>query len=410
MTNDSLRLFQPDDGDWDALCWKLQEEAAPFYLFHETRTMEHIQTLRRSLGGNAKIAYAMKANPWLVQAAAATADYIEVCSPAELAICKERRIPGKQLIVDGIWQSDLFLENALKMGVQRFVVESYPQLERLLSRSHGRLISVLLRVTSGNQFGMDRKEFQACLKVFGQDARLKGLQYYPGTQRQDPRRVRKDLVCLQEWIADCERLGAPLEEIEFGSGIGVPYFQGETPQDYGALLDVVSEWIHELGMHCRITYEAGRLIAACCGIYVTEVFAERRRENRRFLYCSGGTNHLCYYGGTLGVRVPLLRGLCAAPTGIGETMTVCGPLCSEGDVLARECHTLDSGITVGDRVVFFGAGAYCATESPNLFLGLDFPRILLYNSTNVAISKNLMESFCETSEKYASRSDNDGTT
>lgn len=399
MTNDSLRLFQPDDGNWEELCWKLREEAAPFYLFHEAKIMEHIQTLRRGLGGSVKIAYAMKANPWLARAAATVADYIEVCSPAELAICGERQIPGKQLVVDGIWQSDLLLENALKMGVRRFAVESCPQLERLLSLSRGRPLSVLLRVTSGNQFGMDRKELQACLKAFGRDTRLKGLQYYPGTQRQDPRWVHKDLACLREWIADCERLGSPLEEIQFGGGIGVPYFQGESPQDYSVLLDVVAEWIHELGTHYQITYEAGRLIAASCGIYVTEVFAQRRREDRRFLFCSGGTNHLRYYGGILGIRTPLLRGLCAAPTGVWETMTVCGPLCSEGDVLVRECHTLDSGITIGDRIVFFGAGAYSATESPNLFLGMAFPRILLYNDKYFTILQNPMELFCGTGEK-----------
>lgn len=371
--------------------------------------MEHIQMLRRSLGGSVKIAYAMKANPWLARAAADAADYIEVCSPAELAICRERQISSEQLIVDGIWQSDLLLEDALKMGVRRFAVESYPQLEQLLSLSRGRPLSVLLRVTSGNQFGMDRKELQACLKVFGRDTRLKGLQYYPGTQRQDPRRVRRDLACLQEWIADCERLGAPLEEIQFGAGIGVPYFQGESPQDYSALLDVVSEWIHGIGTHCQITYEAGRLIAASCGIYVTEVFAQRRRENRRFLFCSGGTNHLRYYGGILGIRNPLLRGLCAAPTGVGEPMTVCGPLCSEGDILVRECHTLDSGITAGDRIVFFGAGAYSATESPNLFLGLAFPRILLYNDISITILQNPMEPFCGTGEKYANGGNHHGT-
>lgn len=407
MTNDSLRLFQPDHADWEKLCWKLREEAAPFYLFHETKIMEQIQTLHRSLGGNVKIAYAMKANPWLVRAAAAAADYIEVCSPAELAVCREKQIPGEQLMVDGIWQPDSFLEDALKMGVRRFAVESCPHLERLLDHSCGRPISVLLRVTSGNQFGMDRRELQACLRAFGGDTRLKGIQFYPGTQRQDPRRVRRDLTCLREWIADCERLGAPLEEIEFGAGIGVPYFQGESPQDYGALLDVVSEWIHGVAPRCQIVYEAGRLIAAFCGVYVTEVFTQKRREDRRFLFCSGGTNHLRYHGGTLGVRTPLLRGLCAHPAGIGETVTVCGPLCSEGDVLVRECNTLDSGITVGDRIVFFGAGAYCATESPNVFLGVDFPRIMLYNKSNMAIFQD--QPGCNAGEKYVDGGDHHGT-
>ncbi|WP_300346943.1 alanine racemase [uncultured Oscillibacter sp.] len=403
MTDDSLRLFQPDDGTWEELCRKIRGEAAPFYLFHEPKAREHVQALRRSLGGTAKIAYAMKANPWLARATGA--DYIEVCSPTELDICARQQIPGKQLLADGIWQSDSFLERALKMGVGRFAVQSCSQLERLLSLSRGRPLSVLLRVTSGNQFGMDCEELKTCLTAFGRDGRVKGLQYYPGTQRRDIRQVRRDLACLREWISGCEHLGAPLEEIEFGAGIGVPYFQGESPEDYAALLDVVAEWIQEMEPRCRITYEAGRLITASCGIYVTEVFAQRRRGNRHFLFCSGGTNHLRYHGGALGVRTPLLRGLCAAPTGVGETTTVCGPLCSESDVLVRECHTLDSGITAGDRIVFFGAGAYSATESPNVFLGLAFPHILLYNGLDITISPNPVGLCCDTAEKSAHGSD-----
>ena len=218
MTDDSLRLFQPDDGTWEELCRKIRGEAAPFYLFHEPKAREHVQALRRSLGGTAKIAYAMKANPWLARATGA--DYIEVCSPTELDICARQQIPGKQLLADGIWQSDSFLERALKMGVGRFAVQSCSQLERLLSLSRGRPLSVLLRVTSGNQFGMDCEELKTCLTAFGRDGRVKGLQYYPGTQRRDIRQVRRDLACLREWISGCEHLGAPLEEIEFGAGIG----------------------------------------------------------------------------------------------------------------------------------------------------------------------------------------------
>lgn len=382
MTSDDVQLFQMDGADWTPLWDLVKQQHAPFYLFHEEKIVKNIQTLRRRLC-NVKIAYAMKSNPWLARAASTTADYIEVCSPGELEWCKAYGIPGDQLTVDGLWT--VFWKDALDMGCTRFSVDSPEQLKQLLAYARGRPAQVLLRVTSGSRFGMDSDAVKACLDIVsGGDVRICGIQFYPGTQRREPEKVCRELACLNKWIADCEAIpGFCLETVEFGSGLGVPYFEGEEPEVYAKLLNIVGETIQKLQNRYQVVYEAGRVLSASCGIYVAQIFSKKYRQGYDVLFCHGGTNHVCYDGGMLGVRTPVMRGICKHPTGIPGNSMICGPLCSESDILAKTCRTLDSGLSLGDRIVFLGTGAYSATEAANLFLGMEVSKILLYNGQNI---------------------------
>ena len=200
MRDDDTKLFQMDGARWDAVWPRLMEESAPFYLFHETGVVENIQALRRRLGGAVRIAYSVKANPWLVPAAAGEADFLEVCSPGELALCRSCGMPGRQLMLDGVLWSDDFLKAALDMGCTRFGVDSCEQMERLLRAAGDVPLTALLRVTSGNQFGMEQEELRACLRMGKDKIQSAGLQYFPGTQRMDLRRLQKELERLGEWI------------------------------------------------------------------------------------------------------------------------------------------------------------------------------------------------------------------
>lgn len=382
MTSDDVQLFQMDNTDWTPLWEAIKRQRAPFYLFHEKRIVKNIQVLRRRLGG-AKIAYAMKSNPWLAPAASTAADYIEVCSPGEFEWCRACGIPGSKLTVDGLWMA--FWKDALDLGCTRFSVDSPEQLKQLLSDAKGRPTQVLLRVTSGNRFGMDREAVKACLDIAsGGAAQICGIQFYPGTQRREASKVCRELACLNEWIATCEAMpGIWLETVEFGSGLGVPYFEGEDPKIYAKLLDIVGETIQKLQTRYQVVYEAGRVLSASCGIYVAQIFSKKHRQGYDILFCQGGTNHVCYDGGMLGVRTPVMRGICKHPTEILGNSMICGPLCSESDILARACHTLDSGLSAGDKIAFLGTGAYSATEAPNLFLGMEISKVLLYNGQKI---------------------------
>jgi len=360
--------------EWESICNNIKAEKGkqeiPFYLFHEGKVHENIEALRRCTGTSVKIAYAMKANPWLVKAAALTADYIEVCSLGELNLCREYGIPGEKIVLDGTCKDEEFMKTALDMEVKRVSIDSPEQMRSYMNVARRKKKPELfLRVSSGNQFGMNEKEMQECIQMckMVSDVEVIGLQYYAGTQKNNVRQIREDLEKLQEWLLLCESNQAiQVRKLEFGAGIGVPYFEGEDIAEYRKAMNCVSDFIATMLGRYDVTYEAGRNIAANSGIYVTEVFQLKEREDYRIVFCKGGTNHIHYHGGLLGIRTPIVQEFCSVQSEKKTEMMICGSLCNAGDVLVRRCN-MNVEIDVGDLIIFYGVGAYSPTESPNLF-------------------------------------------
>lgn len=391
--NDSL--FRMDKEEWSRLREKLKDAenqwGTPFYLFSEDKAKNNTEYLRRCMGNKIQIAYAMKANPWLIQTMADSADFIEVCSEGELEICRQNQIDGQKIIIDGTYKSDTFIKRALAMNVKRICADSAEQLEKIICLSKGKQgTEILLRISSGNQFGMDGKELAECIYRCRENSgvngisKIKGVQYYPGTQRNQLRQICRELEKLKKWLLFLEEQEElNIRTVEFGSGIGVPYFEGEKEEEYEEALKLVSDYAKEFARKYTVVYETGRNIAASCGIYVTKVFSKKKREEKEILFCQGGMHHLHYHGGELGVRTPFAEGICGYPFGRKGRFMVCGSLCSAADILIHDAGGFDENMTAGDYIVFFNAGAYCPVESPNMLLSMEMPSVLLYNKNNV---------------------------
>lgn len=391
---DKYAFLDPMDNEWkdvmDGMRKTEQQWGAPFYIFHENLFVRNLNLLRKCLGGDVGIAYAMKANPWLAPAAVETADYIEVSTDGELRMCRAYGIPGGRIMLDGVLRTEDMLRDALDMGVRRFGIDSAEQAWQIAEVCDGlcgagRLgadsVKLLLRLGSGGRFGMDREEAAQCIHICDKSrtVRIVGLNYYPGTQRSEAGKLKRELEYFRQSLnCLCELPGAEISEIQFGCGVGFPYFIGEKREGYAAAVDEAAGFVHELRKKFKVIYEAGRCAAASAGVYVTKVFQIKEREGKKILFCLGGTNHLRYPGGALGIRTPHIENLCVAPAGRTSGCMICGALCNEADVLARSA-AVDEGVQRGDLLIFCGAGAYSATEAPNLFLSMEMPSVLVYN-------------------------------
>ena len=52
---------------------------------------------------------------------------------------------------------------------------------------------------------------------------IQGVQFYPGTQRNDVRRTEQELRLLEQWLVFFkENMDLPVREVQFGGGIGGP--------------------------------------------------------------------------------------------------------------------------------------------------------------------------------------------
>lgn len=362
-----------------------ESRQTPFYLFDEQVVVERIGHLRNFLTDKIRICYAMKANPFILKAACEAADLVEVCSPGELAICQSVGVPSSKLVISGVYKARSLVQELVSQPspVFRYTVESVAQYELLSSvaRENEKAIDVLLRLTSGNQFGMDVRDLK---RIAGECetnpfVNVCGIQFFSGTQKQSAKWAKRELKALDDLAKELqETCGANALEIEYGPGLAVSYGQAHQADSKAAeqeFLHVLADSLNEMRFAGTTTLEIGRGIAASCGYYVTRVVDVKTNGSHNYAIVDGGKHQLSYYDPALAFDSPACHVVPSRTSEPEETWTICGALCTTNDLMVRrlDCPQLQ----VGDLVVFPNAGAYCMTEGPALLLSRDLPSIYL---------------------------------
>lgn len=384
----------------------------PAYVFDAEGVRSRVEKIRQALGKNRKICFAVKANPFFVEELLETADFFEICSPGEYDICRLAGIPAEKIVLSGVYKAEPDVCRVIEEcgSVAVYTAESVSQVKllcRLAQEKHTRL-PVLLRLSSGNQFGMDEKTVAEILnKSKSMDIEIVGLQYYSGTQKK-MEAVIKEIEKLKEFAEEAELAGVPFKRIEYGPGLRVNYFDGEEAAEEESLLRTFSKILDILPEECEIVLEMGRFIAAECGEYCTRIVDTKQTRDNHFCIVDGGIHHLNYYGQMMGMKHPFLRHLpwaseqAVISDGSAERnegraaetpWMVCGSLCTSADVLVKNLPLKNVG--VGDMLVFEKAGAYSITEGIGLFLSRKLPRVYKVTDNGSLV---LLRDFVETSK------------
>lgn len=356
--------------------------ATPAYVFDTIKLAERAGRIKKLLGRH-KLCYAIKANPFLTEMLADIVDCLEVCSPGEYRICERAAVPAEKIVLSGVYKEESDLRRIVgQCGVKTtYTVESVSQFELLkkIAGETGLKLPVCLRLSSGNQFGIDRDTLIAAVRerdTSGLD--IFGIQYYSGTQKK-PEKIKKEaemLIGLVRELRDSE--GFFCRRIEYGPGLGVSYFRSDAPADDDELINMLCGAFDNMPDECEAVFEAGRFLVADCGEYVTTVADLKKTDGINYCIVDGGINHLNYYGQTMAMKLPFIRhikGGASSADGKPDTYNICGSLCTVADVLVRNCPLTD--LAAGDKLVFEKAGAYSVTEGIYLFLSRDMPRIYM---------------------------------
>lgn len=354
----------------------------PLYVFDTRELAARAKRLRSALPPGVGLCYAVKANTFVLAALEPLVDRLEACSPGEHRICRALGVPGEKIVLSGVNKDESTVEDAVASGAPSIVtVESLAQLAlvRRVARSRGLRVPVLLRLSSGNQFGLDRADLERAAREAMGDRHLdlRGVQFFSGTQKDSVRRLRREVGRLGELARGLrDSCGWEMAEIKYGPGLPVAYFEGdETDED--ALLDGLAEAVDGLSRTARVTIELGRSLVASCGTYLTRVVDAKEVAGQRYAIVDGGMHQLVYYGQSMAMRRPPVRLLGAAPPEGPEELpwNVCGSLCTTNDILVKRLPL--AGLGEGSLLAFSRAGAYCATEGIALFLSRDLPRVAL---------------------------------
>lgn len=367
---------------------KILQEAAekfgtPSYLFDLDRLTRRMETLKKALGSRAELCYAMKANPFLTGALRDLADRFEVCSPGEYDICRRLDIPEEKLVISGVNKSPedtaRMMDDCPRMG--RYTAESPAQLELLhqCASQRKRKVSVLLRLTSGNQFGMDEEEVR---RIVAERAKypfldIVGIQQYSGTQKHSEKRLRRQLSRLDGLISSLrEESGFETRELEYGPGLPVFYFQDDEAFDEEAFLGEFASALADMAFQGHITLELGRSIAAECGYYLTAAADCKTNKGQQYVILDGGLHQMNYYGQSMAMRVPTVYRL-RERDGEEALWNLCGSLCTVNDILVKQLPV--KNLQPGDVFVFEKTGAYSVTEGMALFLSRDLPAVVSWS-------------------------------
>ena len=380
----------------------------PAYLFDIDILQRRVSYIKSRLPGIG-ICYAMKANAFLVSSAKDLVDSFEICSPGEERICRKAGIPACKMVLSGVNKEASDFEDIFRFvkehadgGEPICTVESLQQMKMLEEQAAGvfgqdHTIGVLLRVTSGTQFGMEEEEILTLVRERASYPHLHilGIQVFTGTQKR-LRIIKKEILEADVLIARIENeCSYKVEMFEFGPGAPVSYFKKDTPVDDEELLRELYDSLMSMNFKGRISLEMGRYIAASCGSYITKIMDMKRNHGTNYLICDGGIHQVNYFGQMMAMKLPYMlakggevplpesapagrrtasRGTAGDEAASGrELYDICGSLCTINDVLVKEVPLQHP--EVDDILVFMNVGAYSVTEGISLFLSRDLPRV-----------------------------------
>ncbi|MBR4706916.1 MAG: alanine racemase [Pseudobutyrivibrio sp.] len=373
-----------------------EKYGSPLYIYDQDILEDHIGRMRQVVGADISLCYAIKANPQLVSVIEPLVDRLEVCSPGEMHICIANRIPTEKILMSGVVKKDQDIEEAFAYGVRHFTAESLSQMEKLdaISKANKCQIQVLPRLNAGSQFGMCEADFESIISNRDkyEYCQIAGIHYFVGTQRKG-KKQEKDVAKIKAFIeAIREKYDFNLEEVEYGPGLYVPYFEGEEDFSYDQL-EALETTLQELSDH-PVTIEMGRYFVARCGYYITSVMDIKHTTDDHYALVDGGINHVNYFGSNMGLRVPHVHHMAAhnRPES-GDTIewSICGSLCTTSDVIVRAVEFTD--LQIGDALCFENVGAYSGTESLALFLSRDLPKIVLHNKGEFTLIRDELNTY-----------------
>jgi diaminopimelate decarboxylase len=393
----------PEEED-DLLEKAAERFGTPCFVYFTERIEQRIALLRENFGERLELSYAVKANPnptllaWLSGAI----DRLDISSAGELRLAQEAGWNPALLSFTGPGKREAEISEAIRAGVGHLVLESLREarLADRIARQAARVQPVLLRISPeslprgfGDQmagrptpFGIDIEDADEAIAEIRSlpGLLLAGFHIYAGTQCLKPEVIAETYRHLLTIFGRlCSVHGVVPDMLVMGSGLGVPYHEGDTALD----LSVVATALHrELAVlrenprfaRTRMVLELGRYLVSEAGYLVTRVISTKVSRGRRIAICDGGMNNHLPASGHFGMVVRRnyrMHRIGKAPDGPCAPLDVVGPLCTSIDRLASGIEL--PRIEEGDLLAVHNSGAYGLTASPVHFISHPLPEEIL---------------------------------
>ncbi len=367
----------------------------PLFVY-DRQILEHKWSrLRAALPREFLICYSVKANPTraVLEFFLGKGAGLEIASGGEFCQALNAGCPASKIIFAGPGKTEEDLELVLVGGIGEVHAESAHEVERILAicQRVGLRARIAIRVNPRGEaeggamrmggrpapFGVDEEVLDAVLDTVLPNPRLdfRGIHLFAGTQILDVSTLlsqyRQAIEIARRVV---KRLGHSLQTVDFGGGLGIPYFAHENELDTQKLQAVLEELIREVRNDpcfagTQFVVEPGRYLVGEAGIYLVRVNDIKVSRGKKYLIVDGGMHHHLAASGNLGQTIKRNYPI-AVLNRLGEPadeiVDVVGPLCTPLDVLARVIKLPRA--QVGDLIGVFQSGAYARSASPLGFL------------------------------------------
>ncbi len=372
----------------------------PLFIYHRETITNTIQDLQARLPDRFQLYYSIKANPnaAILRTVLAEGCGLEIASCGELQQALAAGCHPEQILFAGPGKTTAELTTALEAGIGEIHVESIEEARWInqLAGEKRSVESISLRVnpvdTAGgamqmggkpSPFGIDEESLESVVAEIKQqdNTRITGVHLYMGTQILDAEILIAQYhrgISIANAVA--EQIESPLATLDFGGGLGTPYFAHETELDLDAFQQGLigidkamasSPWLAET----KAIIEPGRFLVNEAGVYVSRVTRVKHSRGKTYAVIDGGMHHHLAASGNLGQTIKRNYPL-AVLNKIDEPHTadlveIVGPLCTPLDTLGRSISL--PPIEAGDLVGVFQSGAYARAASPLGFLSHPTP-------------------------------------
>jgi diaminopimelate decarboxylase len=382
-----------------------RDHGTPCFVYFMDQVYGRIDSIRQAFGRRLGVSYAMKCNPHpeILKRMMRRVETLDISSGGELKAALRVGWPADRTSFTGPAKLPADLTASVTHGIGDVILESVRE-ARLLSAAAGRAgrhQRVLVRVAPKKvprgfgvnmagkpcQFGIDEEDLDPALEEIKAlpHLRLSGFHVYSGTQC-----LKTDSLAenYEIFIDIFQRFSAAHdispEKLILGSGIGIPYLDGERSVDLAPIAERVNPSLEALRSQPRfaraaLLLETGRYLIGEAGIYLTRVVNRKQSRGAQICTFDGGMNHHLGACGHLGMvlhrNYQMFKVSSDRPDTEEQPYDLYGPLCTSIDTLGRGVKF--PGLDVGDVIGVRCSGAYGITASPLNFISHPPPKEIL---------------------------------
>ena len=212
-------------------------------------------------------------------------------------------------------------------------------------------------MTIGGQFGMAVSELAGTVDVLrSHGLTLEGLHFH---LRSSITEADTYVAALERALSMADAVGVAPAYVDCGGGFPAPgeaIWDGKRwVSDQLSLVDLVAKMGPILSRYPSIAelwFENGRFLTSRSGVLVLTVVDIKERPECRYVLCDGGRTNHALPSDWQDHRIETLP----RRTAPDVLTAVCGPTCTAYDRLVR--RPLPADLSVGDRIIWFNAGAY----------------------------------------------------